>query len=292
MGGNVRRRIRVAASRISVFPGFQVGSSTGYDWEMSGMARTGQFLWLLITLVCLLAHLYSKKPFGNALDFATLLALVILFAKALLAVWTWGDLFCRKACLWLLNSSVCWTLQVKISIPEAVELSDLETMREDVAAAIPEGRVSSVSPDGTFQVECENGRRLSARPVIDGADKSWMVLDFAQLQIGFRDGVGVLRDQLLPMSESIAKAMGANPERQICVRAKFSGTSPHAAVLLNELRLRRDDKVLLTLTQDQTSVTITRDSISAASESPLEAVSSMATVFGFSLHGAPFASNV
>ena len=270
---------------------FAPSSPSGYTRCMSGFQRLTQVCWFGLTLVLVIWHCRSQEPFQNAKDAATLLGLVALAIRALIGVWRWADLAWRKAWLWLLNSSVNWTLQVSVTVPEPIENSDIERLLDALRRVRSSDRISRSTGSDTISVETSSHYTLLIRPLQSGTDTRW-VLRFNPVHIGYRDATRIVQRTFVPVIDEVTKQIEAAGERHYSIEARFSKVNPYAAVLLNELRARSADRILLSFQQDGSTVQLTKDSIISSSHSESEAIHAMSTVFGLSLRGALSAGNV
>lgn len=262
-----------------------------YDRVMSGLQRTLQFLWLLLTIAMVVWHFFAQQPFHNAKDAATLLALLALSIRALMTVWRWADLAWRKLWLWLLNSSVNWTLEVRVSVPETIEDAEIEMMLNAVRDARKQDRVARIAGTDRIVLDTDLRYSMTIRPMQSGMESYWL-LRFNPVHIGYRDASRILQRVFVPIIDSITSKISNTGDTLYSIEARFSNVSPYAAVLLNELRAKSADRILLSFKQDGSTLQLTKDSIVSSSSSQADAIQAMSAVFGLSLRGALSAGNV
>lgn len=258
---------------------------------MSGFERTIQTFWLVLTLAMVIWHCATQQPLQNAKDAATLLALLALSIRALMGVWRWADLAWRKLWLWLFNSSVNWTLEVRVLVTETIEDADIEALLNAVRDARKEDRVYRATGADVLTIDTDSRYSMTIRPLQSGMESYW-VLRFSHVHIGFRDAIRILQRVFLPIINDVVSKLDNVRSTQYAIEARFSKVNPYAAVLLNELRAKSADRIRLSFKQDGSTVQLTKDSIISSSHSQADAIHAMSTVFGLSLRGAMSAGNV
>lgn len=258
---------------------------------MSGWPRMMQIGWLGLTVALVIWHCTAQHPLQNAKDAGTLLVMSAAAIRALMNVWRWADLAWRKLWLWLLNSSVNWTLEVRVTLPDAVEDADIMFLLNALREARSSDRVFRTAGTDAITVETASHYTMSIRPLQSGAETRW-VLRFNPVHIGYRDATQILQRVFVPIIDEVTAKIDGAGDRQYAIEARFSKISPYAAVLLNELRAKSADRILLSFTQDGSTVQLTKDSIISSSNTQADAIHAMSTVFGLSLHGALSAGNV
>jgi hypothetical protein len=247
--------------------------------------------WAILAIALVVLQCAYKHPFTDPVGFAALLGLMALAGRAILAIWKWADLAWRKLWLWLLNSSVHWTLEARVAVPHAAESADLELLLADLRAALPGHRVSRGSGEASIVVRSATGQTITIRPIEVALRCHW-VLAFQPTDIGYRSALRLLRREFVPLLDKISSQIPGATSREYAIDARFPAFSPHASVLLNELRARSADSVLISFMHDGTRVTVTRDRVTCSSGSEAEAIHSISAVFGITLRGAPDASHV
>jgi hypothetical protein len=262
-----------------------------YSRVMSGWQRSMQIGWLGLTVALVIWHCTAQQPFQNAKDTATLLGLLALAIRALMGVWRWADLAWRKLWLWLLNSSVNWTLEVRVTVPAPVEDADITLLLNALREARTSDRVSRAAGTDAITVETASHYTMLIRPLQSGTETRW-VLRFNPVHIGYRDATRILQRVFVPIIDEVTTKIEGASEKQYAIEARFSKISPYAAVLLNELRVKSADRILLSFKQDGSTVQLTKDSIISSSNTQADAIHAMSTVFGLSLRGALSADNV
>lgn len=258
---------------------------------MSGLQRTLQTAWLAITVGLVVWHCHAQHPFHDAKDAATLLALFALSIRALMGVWRWADLAWRKLWLWLLNSSVNWTLEVRVSVPDIIEDADIEILLRSIRESRKDDRVFRIGGTDAVTVETDSRYSMTVRPMQSGMESYW-ILRFSPVHIGYRDATRILQRIFISVIDDVVAQINNAGESQYAIEARFSKISPYAAVLLNELRAKSADRILLSFKQDGSTLQLTKDSIVSSSSSQADAIHAMSTVFGLSLRGALSAGNV
>lgn len=278
--------------RVCCYP-FRIAAATipAYDREMSGFQRTTQTLWLLATVALVVWHCVAQHPFQNARDAATLLALVSLSIRAVISVWRWADLAWRKLWLWCLNSSVNWKLVVRVAVADPIEDADIDMLVGAIREARPRDRVWRTTSTDFVNVETHSQYTMKIRPLQSGHESYWS-LDFGPVHIGFRDANRIVQREFVPLINDVTARIAGAGETHYAIEARFSKINPYAAVLLNELRTKSVDRILLCFTQEGSTVQLTKDSITTSSSTQADAIETMSTVFGLSLRGAMSASNV
>jgi len=258
---------------------------------MSGLQRALQIFWLLITVALVVWHCVAQQPFQNAKDAATLLALLALSIRALLGIWRWADLAWRKLWLWLLNSSVNWTLEVRVSVPDTIEDADIEVLLKSLQEARTSDRVSRALGTDTITIETAAHHTMTIRPLQSSAETFW-VLQFKSVHIGYRDATHILQRMFMPIIDEVTTKIDGASDKQYAIEARFSRINPYAAVLLNELRVKSADRILLSFKQDGSTVQLTKDSVISSSNTQADVIHAMSAVFGLSLRGALSAGHI
>lgn len=258
---------------------------------MSGSQKVLQVGWLGITVALVALHVANQHPFDNAKDAATLLGLLALSIRALMGVWRWSDLAWRKLWLWALNSSVNWTLEVRVAVPTSVEEADIAVLANSLRDSLKSDKVSRPPGRDAITIETASRYTLTVRPVQAASDAHWSIR-FNPVHIGYRDASRVLQRVFIPIIEQVAGHIESAGERQYAIEARFSRVNPYAAVMLNELRAKSADKVLLSFKQDGNTVQLTKNAIISSSSTQANAIDAMSAVFGLSLRGAFSAGNV
>lgn len=210
---------------------------------MSGVRRLLQVLWVLATLGLVVLHCVHQHPFRDAKQFATLLGLTALFIRAVLGAWRWADLAWRKFWLWLVNSSVRWTLEIRLAVVDPIEETDIAVLLTDLQSDTDIGRVSRALGSDTITIEPPTGYTATIRPMHSGDQACW-VLRFSPVHIGYRDATHILQRSFVPLANAVKRHVSVQ-SAQYSIEARFSSLSPYAAVLLNELRARSADRILL-----------------------------------------------
>lgn len=257
---------------------------------MSGLQRSIQVGWLLITVSLVVTHVYLKWPLSSIPDIAAALGLLALAIRALLGVWRWADLAWRKIWLWITNSSVNWTMEVRVAVPNEIEDADVSLLEAEIRKSRTQDRVSRPHESDVITLETSQNFVVAIRPLHSHGDARW-IIRFNPVHIGYRDASTVLHRVFVPIVDDLSTRIQDAGSRQYAIEARFNGTNPYAAVLLNELRAKSADQVLISFQQDGSRVQVTKHAIISSSDSQTSALHAMPTVFGLSLRGAFVAGN-
>jgi hypothetical protein len=256
---------------------------------MSGVKRVIGFAWLTLLAVIVTLHVYYKRPFADTVAFLALLALCQLFFKTLREQWRWYDLALRKGALWVSNRAVTWTLQVKVHSDSPIEDDAVDVVREALMSRWKESRVTPehdglhVTGPGLVDLRVH---------VLEHDGLYWLTIKSAPVRIGFRDSLRSIRRELFPVVEHITANVPSARRQQYSLEARFQGSNPYASVILNDLHATNADTVNVVLRRDQSTITVTRESVIASAESESEAIDCMGRVFGLSVSGALSAHHV
>lgn len=257
---------------------------------MFGLQRFIQVGWLLITVSLVMMHVYLKWPCASIPDVAAGLGLLALSIRAVLGVSRWADLAWRKVWLWITNSSVNWTMEVRIAVPDEIEDADVSVLEAAIRTAREQDRVSRPHESEIITLETAQNYIATIRPLHSHGENRW-IIRFNPVHIGYRDASTILQRVFVPIIDELSTRIENAGNRQYAIEARFNGTNPYAAVLLNELRAKSADQVLVSFQQDGSRVQVTRTSVISSSDSQTSALHAMSTVFGLSLRGAFVAGN-
>ncbi len=246
--------------------------------------RVFQFIWAGVTVLLVVLHIVVHEPFARLGEFAVLVGLVVLAGQSILGVWRWADLSARKGLLWLLNSSVNWTLEVRLRVQDPVEDADISVLLGELQASRPEDRVFRNEPSDVITIDLDRSYSLTVRPVQSQLD-TWWVVRFKSVTIGYRDGIHVLQRVFMPVVDTIRKNLEHTEEELYAIEARFNRVNPYAAVLLNELRVDAADQVFLSFRHDDSTVRLTKECVTVSSQVQAQAIYAMSAIFGLSLRG-------
>lgn len=258
---------------------------------MVGPQQSIQISWLLLTLGLLIWHLIDKDPLGNAIDAAAFFGLLALSIQATTKVWRWSDLAWRKVWLWALNSSVNWTLEVRLETDDTIESLDLTLINNQLHNTPDLANLKKSIANGALIVDCPLGHSLSIKPIETATTNAW-IIHFKPTHIGYRDAMSVLRKHHIPFTDKIADAISPTSNKQYSIEAKFDTRNPYASVLLNDLRASSMDKVLVIFKHDNSTIQVTEKTIVSSSNNQTELTEVMTAVFGISLGGSMSASHI
>lgn len=256
------------------------------------MTGPHQFLnvtWLVASMALVVAHCVFEHPFSNLQDAATLVGLLALSLAALLRVWRWADLYIRKVLLWIQNSSVSWTLEARLILETPLEDLDLEQLCTALRSSKKFDRVELLAG---ARLSLDRRHFHATLSAWQPGTEAYLIIAFRSAMIGYRDAIRVIRTEMLPTVDSIAKHVETTIGRTYSVEAQFAELSPYAAVLLNEFRAGTADQVLLVFRHEESTLSITKTSVISSSNSESQVLNALSAVFGLSIRGALSARNV